>query len=205
MKKPRRPRKPPHDLQAVGKRLKEIRARHDLNQAQFAEAIGYSRGGYINYETGKRALPRAAQLQILQKFGDDPFQLSEGESGSPALPKILAEAPPANRWSVLVTKLREQRLLVQDAYRVYMAASHSRFGRVRVAVFDHLFLIFGLMYCLRLGAISFNLPIGAPIGNVDWVLLLSAFGLLVLMPVQIAGMIRFALWQRRSGRLSGQP
>ncbi|HBS58114.1 MAG TPA: hypothetical protein DEA44_02480, partial [Firmicutes bacterium] len=57
-----------HEIQAIAERLKAIRKKAGLSQANFAKALGISQGNVGTWETGK-SLPGALALKAInQKF-----------------------------------------------------------------------------------------------------------------------------------------
>ncbi len=56
------------DWKAVGRRLRELRG-FDMNQAQFARALGISQGQLSRYEKGKSEIGAEVLLRISQRCG----------------------------------------------------------------------------------------------------------------------------------------
>ncbi len=56
------------DWKAVGRRIRELRG-FDMNQAQFARALGISQGQLSRYEKGKSEIGAAVLLRIAMECG----------------------------------------------------------------------------------------------------------------------------------------
>lgn len=76
----------------VGKRVKSLRLKLGLSQAEFAMKSGISVGGICEIEKGKRGLTNKTILRICKAFNVDSDWLLTGHSKHKELPGIVAES-----------------------------------------------------------------------------------------------------------------
>jgi transcriptional regulator with XRE-family HTH domain len=67
-------------VMSIGKRLVEIRKATGLNQTEFAELLGSSRGTYKNYERGAVDPPVTLLVKLCEKYGTNANWLIMGKS-----------------------------------------------------------------------------------------------------------------------------
>lgn len=67
----------------LGNKLERLRESIGMSQGQFADFLGYSHRGYINYERNIRDTPAALVQVLYAKMGVDPAWLLVGEEDSP--------------------------------------------------------------------------------------------------------------------------
>ncbi|MFS4438020.1 helix-turn-helix transcriptional regulator [Paracoccaceae bacterium GXU_MW_L88] len=180
------------DRKLVATRLRQIRKSCDLTQAELAERIGYSREGYANYEREHRALPRRAQRRIIELTGEDPLDFSK----TYIAPHQNKRRSSANIYKLCRDLPEIRRRSVAD-HSIYIAREFSVLGRRWVKLRDFMAIEAALCGLIRIISIEVGLPFGEPVGEVDWILLLSCLAAIVLAPMQIVSFVKFQKWRKR--------
>ncbi len=73
----------PLDKALIGRRLAAVRAKVDLSQEEFAEALGLSKRAYIHYERGEREPPAGLFKAVYDLYGIDYLWLLSGTDPEP--------------------------------------------------------------------------------------------------------------------------
>lgn len=185
------------DRHRVAKRLKSIRKRNGLSQAKFAKSLGCALGTYGRYEREYSDLPRPVQMKILQKYNEDPFDFastSVERAPSPA-PATYDERNHVAVSSYIKAVGNRGKKLRASQTR-FLNEKYTKLGRRRVIAIDQLFLAVGLSFCFCLFAIELDLPLGPISNTLEFSMVISFLALICLIPVQLIGMLKFAMWQK---------
>src|SRR5262245_57882150 len=122
----------------VGKRIREIRRRLGLTQAQFAQRLGVITVSVARYEAGR--IPRPKVLTEIARLGGVPvtslLQAPEGDAAKAAFPPVLAELGLSEVLSELVAFLEGRSPLMhrlpqryRNQYKERVRESISRMKR----------------------------------------------------------------------------
>jgi len=105
----------------VGKRIREIRQRLGLTQAQFAQRLGVIKVSVARYEAGR--VPRPKVLEEIARLGGVTvtalLQGPEEERAKRAFPSVLTELGLSEVLSELVTFLERRALIMNRLPRRY--------------------------------------------------------------------------------------
>ncbi|EAB3743439.1 XRE family transcriptional regulator [Salmonella enterica] len=107
----------------LGSRLKDERKRLGMNQTEFVELIGVSRGSQVAYEADKK-IPGGAYLASIEKVGIDVLYVLTGKR----IPKpngLTTESPEE-------TALLENYRAMDEAARLNMQAVSAAFAQVNL-------------------------------------------------------------------------
>lgn len=95
-----------HKIDHSGGRLKEERFRIDMQQIDFAEACGVSRGALLKWEKGEAA-PNATALAVMDDLGIDVLYVVTGRRSSDAESRLVpAEQALLDAWRTSSSKGR---------------------------------------------------------------------------------------------------
>jgi transcriptional regulator with XRE-family HTH domain len=86
---------PAHVIQAIGRRIGELRAAKGLSQAQLAEALGIALQGVQRMEQGRQNLTVKTIVKLANKLGCNPRDLWDPPTSAPT--RGRPPAPTARR------------------------------------------------------------------------------------------------------------
>ena len=184
-----------NDRRKVGARLKEIRRKNGLTQGAFSKLIGCSVRALRDYEKGIRSFPRIFHRRVVELFAEDPFYGPINSAKRPVNRVIVNQTQGGeikSRFENIQTGLDS----IRDRYEKYLSETCTNAYRKWIRFRENTFLtatIAFLSYFLMMDA---EIKSSTTYLGLDWAFLLLLGFLIIFLPLQIAGLVRFFSWNR---------